>query len=145
MNFSYRGLLGELLYAYLTARPDIGYVITTLSKVATHLDQIHYVALKGLAIYLQQTISTCWGIIYWHHVLCVSLPDVYISTGTWDSSEPFDVNLPYNQLLGFVNSAHATDLRNCPSTTGNAFCLAGSAIAWRALTQSGVGVWGLAS
>ena len=32
MNFSYRGLLGELMYAYVIARPDIGYALVTLSK-----------------------------------------------------------------------------------------------------------------
>ena len=28
-RFSYRTLLGELMYSYVTARPDIGYAITT--------------------------------------------------------------------------------------------------------------------
>ena len=31
-GFSYRTLLGEMLYAYVTCRPDIGYTITLLSK-----------------------------------------------------------------------------------------------------------------
>ena len=31
-GFSYRTLLGELLYAYVTCRPDIGYATITLSK-----------------------------------------------------------------------------------------------------------------
>jgi hypothetical protein len=134
MKFPYRGLLGELLYAYVTARPDIGYAVTTLSKFATNPDKIHYLALKRLAIYLRQTIT--WGIIYWRKLPCSTLPDVPISAVNWDSSEPFDVDLPYDQLLGFVDSAHATDLRNRRSTTGYAFCLAGGAIAWRASTQS---------
>jgi hypothetical protein len=32
LGFSYRSLLGELLFAYVTTRPDIGYSITTLTK-----------------------------------------------------------------------------------------------------------------
>jgi hypothetical protein len=60
--FSYRSLLGELLYAYVTARPDIGYAITTLSKFATAPAKMHYQRLKGLALYLCSTIN--WGIIY---------------------------------------------------------------------------------
>ena len=31
-GFSYRTLLGEMMYAYVTCRPDIGYSITTMSK-----------------------------------------------------------------------------------------------------------------
>ena len=33
-GFRYRTLLGELLYAYVTCRCDIGYSVTTLSKFA---------------------------------------------------------------------------------------------------------------
>ena len=32
MAFTYCTLLGELMYAYITCCPDIGYAITTLSK-----------------------------------------------------------------------------------------------------------------
>ena len=32
-GFSYCTLLGELMYSYVTCRPDIGYAVTTLSKV----------------------------------------------------------------------------------------------------------------
>ena len=31
LGFSYRSVLGELMYAYGTCRPDIGYAVTTLS------------------------------------------------------------------------------------------------------------------
>jgi hypothetical protein len=31
MGFSYRSLLGEILFAYVTTRPDIGYAVTTLA------------------------------------------------------------------------------------------------------------------
>ena len=32
-SFSYYNILGELIYVYITNSPDIGYVITTLSKL----------------------------------------------------------------------------------------------------------------
>jgi hypothetical protein len=134
MKFPFRGLLGELLYAYVTARPDLGYSVTTLSKFATNPDKVHYVALKRLAIYLRQTIT--WGIIYWRLSACMSLPDIHLPSVQWDSDEPFDVDIPSDQLYGFVDSAHATDLRNRRSTTGYAFCMAGGTIAWRAATQT---------
>jgi hypothetical protein len=42
MGFSYQSLLGELLFAYVTARPDIGYAITTLAKFAIKPAKLHY-------------------------------------------------------------------------------------------------------
>ena len=32
LGFSYCTLLGEVMYAYITCRPDIGYAVTTLFK-----------------------------------------------------------------------------------------------------------------
>ena len=51
-NFKYRTLLGELMYAYVTCCPDIGYAVTTLSKFASKPSQVHYTFLKGVAKYL---------------------------------------------------------------------------------------------
>ena len=42
MGFSYRTLLGELMYAYVSCRLDIAYAITTLSKFATRPTKLHY-------------------------------------------------------------------------------------------------------
>ena len=52
-GFSYRTLLGELMYAYITARPDIGYAITTLSKFSSSPADVHYPYIKGVAKYLR--------------------------------------------------------------------------------------------
>ena len=74
MGFAYRSLLGEILYAYVTARVDIGYAITTLAKFAAAPAKIHYQRLKGLALYLRLTID--WGIIYWRSAPRDDLPVV---------------------------------------------------------------------
>ena len=34
-GFAYQTLLGEMMYAYVTCRPDIGYAITTMNKFST--------------------------------------------------------------------------------------------------------------
>ena len=62
MGFGYRTLLGELLYAYITCRPDIGYAVITLSKFSVASAKIHFVLLKNVAKYLRRTID--WGLIY---------------------------------------------------------------------------------
>ena len=54
-GFSYRTLLGELLYAYITAHPDIGYAVAILSKFSTAPSVVHYQRLKHVAFYLRAT------------------------------------------------------------------------------------------
>jgi hypothetical protein len=52
MGFSYWTLLGELIYAYITCHPDIGYAIVTLSKFASSPTAFHYTSLKNMTCYL---------------------------------------------------------------------------------------------
>ena len=59
-GFAYCTLLGETIYAYVTCRPDIGRVITTMSKFSTKPFKYHYKLLKGITKYLQETKE--WGI-----------------------------------------------------------------------------------
>ena len=51
-GFAYRTLLGEMMYTYVTCRPDIGYAITTTNKFSTKPSKYHYELLKGIAKYL---------------------------------------------------------------------------------------------
>jgi len=48
-GFAYRTLLGELLHAYVTCRPDIGYATITLSKFSTCPHDHHFAMLKKVA------------------------------------------------------------------------------------------------
>ena len=59
-GYGYRNLLGELMYAFISSRPDIGYAVTTLSKFSTCPGRYHFKLLKGVARYLKHTIN--WGI-----------------------------------------------------------------------------------
>lgn len=61
VGFSYRTLLGELMYAMITCRPDIGYTVTTLSKFSTP-SAYHYKLLQSVAQYLKSIID--WGICF---------------------------------------------------------------------------------
>jgi hypothetical protein len=135
MGFSYRTLLGELLYAYITARPDIGYAIATLAKFSTSPAKIHYHRLKGVALYLRNTVD--WGIIYWRPAASPTLPDVPLILLEYDAQlPPFPPSSSPFQLRGFVDASHANDLRNRRSTTGYGFLLACGVIAYRCHTQT---------
>jgi hypothetical protein len=134
-GFGYRSLLGELMYAYVSCRPDIGYAVTLLSKFSTSPAPIHYQCLKHLAKYLRRTIN--WGLIYRRPLPDEGLPlspDVPLSAST--DLPPFPSASSSIQLLGFVDAAHANDLRKRRSTTGYVFTLCGAAISYRTKTQS---------
>ena len=62
MGFAYWTLLGELMYAYITCRPDIGYFVTTLSKISSAPAEYHYKLLWMVAKYLLMTAH--WEIWY---------------------------------------------------------------------------------
>jgi hypothetical protein len=127
-GFSYRTLLGELLYACITYRPDVGYAVVVLSKFGSAPSSFHFSCLNNVAIYLRRT-KYC---------------EIRFTRQTCDSSlrpgESYGVRLDSNlpsfpaashplQLTGFVDAACAIYLRNRRYTTGYAFLLSGGAVA----------------
>ena len=85
-GFSYRQLLGELVYAYTVCRLDIGYAITLLSSFSHAPARAHYLALKSVVKYLRRHID--WGIVYWRKTPVVSLPAVSLDHPIVDSTLP---------------------------------------------------------
>ena len=134
-GFKYRSLLGELMYAYTSCRPDIGYAVVTLSKYAGCPDHIHYAYLKGVAKYLRRTIN--WGIRFRRRVPDLTLPHVtYEVPPTVAELPEFPKPESSLDLQGFVDAAHANDMRNRRSQTGYAITLCGGAVSYRSKTQS---------
>jgi hypothetical protein len=62
-GFSYRSVLRELIYAYVTGRLDIGYAVHKLARHAALPGDIHYTGLIRVCTYLCRTITR--GITYW--------------------------------------------------------------------------------
>ncbi len=62
-GFLYRSVLGALIYAYVVARPDTGYAVTTLAQFSDHPAKVHCDALRRVARYLRMTKN--WGLLYW--------------------------------------------------------------------------------
>ena len=46
MGYNYRQGIGEVMYAYVTTRPDVGPAVATLAKFSAHPATCHYLALK---------------------------------------------------------------------------------------------------
>ena len=62
VGFSYRNVLGELIFAYVISQLNIGYSVCFLARFSDSPHEEHYVALKGVVRYIRATKS--WGIIY---------------------------------------------------------------------------------
>jgi len=133
--FGYRSVLGEILFAYVLCRPDIGYAVTTLVKFSTAPNALHYKSLKHLATYLHQTQD--WGIMYWCSEPIASLPEVPHVPMKFDDSLPvIPPPAHLHQLITHVDAAHTNELRQRCSTTGYGCCLTGGVVAYRSRTQS---------
>jgi hypothetical protein len=136
MGFAYRTLLGELMYAYVIGRLDIGYAITLLAQFSAAPAAIHYHRLRGVAKYLRKTID--WGLVYWRIKPRTDLPLVPLldpPVPLPDDLPAFpDMDSPF-QFVSFVDAAHANSLYKRRSTTGHCMALAGAAVSFKASTQ----------
>jgi len=109
-GFAYGTLLGKLLYAYVTCRPDIGYATITLSKFSTCPHDHHFAMLKKVAKYLRDTKD--WGIIYHRSQPDTSLPPSNFIRSTMDTELPDFPTVDTQEPVAFLDAAHANDLRN---------------------------------
>ena len=136
-GFSYRSVLGALIYAYVVARPDIGYAVTTLARFSDRPAKIHYDALRRVARYLRMTKT--WGLYYWRPKCLMSLPIGTFQPLDADPSLPtFPTPTHPTVLAGYVDAAHATDLVTRRSITGLVFMFCGGPIAYKSKIQSTV-------
>ena len=63
MGFGYRSGIGEIIYALITARPDVGCAIVRCAQYLVCQHETHYHAVRQLLKYLY--ITCCNGIYYW--------------------------------------------------------------------------------
>ena len=91
--------------------------------------------LINVAPYLHWT--RLWGLIFRRPTPTPSLSHSSIQLVSGPSGLPdFPIPDKPGQLIGFVNTAHANNLRHCHSTTGYAFLLNFGVISYRSKTQS---------
>jgi Reverse transcriptase (RNA-dependent DNA polymerase)/GAG-pre-integrase domain len=136
-GFSYRSVLGAVIYVYVVARPDIGFAVTLLARFSDHPAKVHFDSLRRLARYLRMTKN--WGLFYWRLKPNPSLPAGTFVVLIPDPSLP-DFPQPQGSttLAGYVDAAHATDLTTRRSITGLSFMLCGGPIAYKSKVQSTV-------
>jgi hypothetical protein len=135
-SFSYRSILGCVIYVYVVARIDIGFAVTLLARFSDHPVKIHFDSLRRLARYLPMT--KAWGLIYWRPAPMVTFPVVVVVLEPDTSLPDFPQPQSPTSLAGYVDAAHATDLSTRRSITGLAFMLCGGPIAYKSKMQSTV-------
>jgi hypothetical protein len=136
VGFGYRQVLGELTYAYVICRLDIGFAVTFLARFALAPHYDHYMALKHVVRYLRRTID--WGLVYWRPSPVTSLPTVSMDHPPLDPSLPPFPTCPLTQLVGFVDASYAADPKTRHSITGIIFCYGGAAVAYKSKLQTTV-------
>jgi hypothetical protein len=136
VGFSYRQVLGDLIYAYVIFHVDNGYAVTFLARFSQAPVREHYYALKNVVRYLRRTKD--WGLMYWRPAPLDSLPCVPFSFPSVDAQLPPFPDISPTELTGFVDAAHATDLTTRRSVSGLVFCYAGGAIAYKTKLQATV-------
>ena len=122
----YRSMVGSILYASITCRPDIAYTVKELSRFLVKPLQAHLNAARRCIMYLHETKNT--GLIYSSTGAKVNTFSLY-QKREWSSK-------PINKPLGFSDADWAGEVPGRKSTSGYVFMLNGAAISWSSRTQS---------
>ena len=103
----YQSMIGSLLYAANSTRPDIAQAVGVVSRYTSRPSQAHLTALKRILRYLKRTAS-----------LAIK----------YQKSDDGD-------LIGYSDADWAGDADDRHSTSGNLFLLAGGPISWQSKKQ----------
>ena len=124
-----------MMYAYVMCRPDVGYDITTMSKLSTKPFKYHYELLKGITKYLRETKD--WGTKFTWSIVKNNLSPATLKYNVVPDENlplfPVDINRP--KLMAFLDAVYANNQRKRKSTTGFVFTYCGGAIVYRSKTQ----------
>ena len=138
MKFPYRQVLGELIYAYVICRLDIGFAITFLARFAECPHEDHYRALLQVCKYLRATSD--WGLMYWREEGRERLD---LPVGDFVSLSQADVTLPdlpssdlLTTLHAYMDASYGTDYKTRKSISGYAICYGGAAICYKSSRQT---------
>jgi hypothetical protein len=136
-GFSYRAAIGELIYALITARPDISFCTTKLSQYSENPASCHYVAVKHVFAFLNHTIAQ--GLVYWRRTARPDLPDIVLPQPI---SNPIHRTIPYHvpldTVLAYTDSDWGSDRAHRKSVTGTLLMLAGATILYKTRYQQAV-------
>ncbi len=124
MGIHYRQVIGELLYAMVTCRPDISYPVVKLSQYSIKPAREHYEAAKELLLYLKATRTD--GIYYWRSEPHKSLPVGKLPATKFDTHQAtYEEQDNGHTLEAAVDSDWAADSTHRKSISGIVLQVAG--------------------
>jgi hypothetical protein len=137
-GFSYRAAIGELIYALITARPDISYCTTKLAQYSANPHPCHYTAVKQVFAYLNATLKH--GLIYWRTKPREDLPDLApdIPVSNMDHriiTTPIPLS---HHLIAYTDSDWGSDRTHRRSVTGTLLMYSGATILYKTRYQPAV-------
>ncbi|CAM8928979.1 unnamed protein product [Rhodiola kirilowii] len=106
-QLEYSQVIGCLMYAMTSTRPDIAYAVGKLSRYTSNPSTHHWEAIRRVLKYLKGTMN--YGLVY------VGFPSV---------------------LEGYTDASWITNLEDHSSTSGWVFLLGGGAISWASKKQT---------
>ena len=136
MGIKYRNVLGELIFALVTCRPELSYAVVKCAQATTAPHEIHYHGLKHILKYLYTTKDD--GIYYWRLHKNDYLPHLPHPSVTSATTDLLLANRPTHNALdlhGHVDSDWATCPRTCRSLAGVCLRLAGGTVAYKTKLQ----------
>ena len=134
MGIHYRQVIGELLYAMVTCRPDISYPVVKLSQYSITPAREHYEAAKQLLLYLKATKTD--GIYYWRSTPHKDLPEGPLPTTKYDTHQAtYEETKNENTLEAAVDSDWAADSKHRKSVSGIVLQIAGGAVLYKTKFQ----------
>lgn len=134
MGFSFRSVIGELVFAMVIARAELSFVITKLSQFNKNPAKCHYQAAKHVFAFLNATKTD--GLTYWREEPREDLPFVEHPT---PMSSPQDALTPIptdpTQLISLTDSDWGSDRATRRSISGMLLIFAGAAILYKTKFQ----------
>jgi hypothetical protein len=134
LNKPYRQLVGSLLYAAISTRPDIMYAVNALSRFNNNPGELHWIAAKRVLRYLNGTVS--------HGILFNGNIDLKFENGlnykmknVNDNESNINNNVEYNCLTGYCDSDWGGDIDDRKSTSGYTIMLNNNLISWNSKRQ----------
>ena len=132
-KFSYRQIIGELIYAMVTCRPDISYPLIKLSQYCTTPSKLHFEAAQQILDYLVATKDD--GIYYWRQQPNLKLP-YHQHQEPRDTNQIIPIDANATSATTFVDSDWGGDRHHRKSTTGYTILIAGGAVLYKTKFQS---------
>jgi hypothetical protein len=137
MGFSYRQVVGEILYPMVKCRPDVAFHITKLRQYSANPAQVHYEALRQICHYLAATYTD--GIYYWRVKPRMDMPSAPHPTTYHDTHQlTIDPTDPPSRLYGYVDANWGSDSNHRKSVSGIILMYAGGAIGYKTKYQEAI-------